>query len=281
MTQLLVATDFSSRAEQALRMGVLIARANNARLKLVYGIDRDQPQGLLEVQRDATTLMLQRLANTIEKSDEVPCTAEVSVAGHIDEAILAAVEPETELLILGRHRTRPIRDLFLRSTSERVISHTTTPTLVVQSPPLEPYQHLLLATDLSAHALETAQRVVSHPLTAGLATSVLHIVGDLESAPITANRMDEAAQEAVFAQDKEVARQQLNALIYGAGLSPATPLIEEQTDLASATITSVAERERADLIAIHRHQTSMLEGFFNPSVTTRLLNGSPIDLLIL
>lgn len=60
MKQILVATDFSTRSDRALRRAVLTARQVRAELTLVHVVDDDQPNYLIERQKTAAAEILQQ-----------------------------------------------------------------------------------------------------------------------------------------------------------------------------------------------------------------------------
>ena len=49
--QILVATDFSTRSQRALRRAGLLARERSAKLTLVHVVEDDQPRSLIELER--------------------------------------------------------------------------------------------------------------------------------------------------------------------------------------------------------------------------------------
>jgi len=53
-----------------------------------------------------------------------------------------------ELIVIGRHGRRPVRDMFIGTTAERVIRKGDVPVLVVNRKPRSPYRRPLIATDL-------------------------------------------------------------------------------------------------------------------------------------
>ena len=280
MSQIVVATDLSERAERAQRMASLIARQSGAALKLVYAIDAEQPATITEVQRNTATLMLQRLATTIETSDRLACSFEVASASGIEHAISAAVEADTELLVLGSHRQRQLRDLFLGGTSERIIAHVDCPVLVVRAAPLECYRKLLFATDLSEASLETARRLRGLSLTAPLSVTLAHLVGTQDQAPVAYNQMSDTASEAVLANAQSVAAERLQRFVERAGLDAVTQRVEADRRPTAAALMDLAAREGADLIGLSPRQSEGLAGFLRYRLTTRLLNASPVDLLL-
>lgn len=171
MTHLLVATDLSERSERAQRRATLLARRHGLVVKLIHVIDADQPAALIKSQHNQVFTILQRLARTIKTSDGVACSADVRTAGSIEAGIQSAAGDATHLIVLGSHRKRPFRDLFLGGTSERIIAHVERPILIVQGPPIEDYRKVLLTTDLSAGSREAADQLASQSLIADASVS--------------------------------------------------------------------------------------------------------------
>ena len=280
MSHVLLATDLSDRAERAQRMALLIARETGSEIRLVYAIDADQPSAMIEAQRSQAQSMLQRLAATIEKADRVACSARVMTGSGVDTAIQAAVDDGTTVIVLGRHRKRQIRDLFLGGTSERIIAHTQTPVLVVRAAPVERYRKLLFATDLSDESLEVAGKLAAHPVTAGLSITVLHLVGTEEQSPVAQNQMTDRGRDALLADEKARAAQRLERFVQRADMGPVSQRVVADPRPAATALIDFASRAGIDLITLHPRKASGVGEFLRYSITTRLLNSSPVDLLL-
>ncbi|MEX0450286.1 universal stress protein [Spiribacter sp. 218] len=281
MDTIVIATDLSSRAERAHRMGVLLARQAGARLRFVYGIDNDQPANLVKAQSDQAWISLQRLADTVERFDGIDCSAEVATGDGIAEAITACVPSSASLLILGSHRRRPVRDLFLGGTPERLVAQRRVPVLVVRQPPVEVYRRMLFATDLSDASMAVARRIADHPVTGPLAKIVLTVAGSLEQSPVTANRMSDPAREEWLAGMAARAEAALERFIERARMGVVTPRVEATTQPTAAAIVEAARHEGADLIAVSPSEAQGLESFLRESVTVQLLNSAPMDVMVL
>lgn len=281
MSRIVLATDLSDRAERAQHMALLLAREQQCGIKLVYAIDADQPAAMIDTQRNTAHGMLQRLAATIETVDGVACSVAVVNGQGPDEAIRSAVDDTTPLIVLGSHRKRPLRDLFLGGTSERIIAHTDCPVLVVHAAPVERYRRLLLATDLSEASMARARALNTSLVSAGASTTVVHLVGTQEQSAVAAGRMTDDARERLLAHDQAVAREQLEGFIFDADLGPVGTRVEADTRPTATALMDVAAHEGADLIVLTPRQGGGLDHFLRYRTTTRLLNDSPVDLLIL
>ena len=281
MRRIVLATDLSDRAERAQRMALLLAREHHYGLKLVYAIDTDQPTAMIDAQRDTANFMLQRLATTIETVDGVACSVAVVSGRGPDEAIRSAVDDTTPLIVLGSHRKRQLRDLFLGGTSERIIAHTDCPVLVVRAAPVERYRRLLLATDLSEGSMARARALGATPVSAGTSTTVVHLVGTQEQSAVPTGRMTDDARDRLLAHDQAVARERLEGFVRNADLGAVGIRVEADTRPTATALMDIAAHEGADLIVLTPRQGEGLDHFLRYRTTTRLLNASPVDLLIL
>jgi nucleotide-binding universal stress UspA family protein len=281
MSHLLVATDLSVRSERAQRRALLLARQHGLAIHLVHVIDADQPSGLIESQQAHINQILQRLARTIETSDGVQCRADVRVAESVEAGLHSATDADTDLVLLGSHRKRPLRDLFLGGTSERIIAHAERPILIVQGPPIEAYHRVLLALDLAAGSAAATDELLRQRLMAETTLTVLHVAGAAEGSAVAANQVTDTGHETLLAQEASMARDALDRLVTASGRPMAGQRVVADPRPVATTVMETAEREGSDLIALAPRQRTVSETFLRYSVTTRLLNASTVDLLVL
>lgn len=77
MKRILVATDFSTRSDRALRRAILLARQVSAEIILVHVVDDDQPPRLVKAEERAAGHLLNDLAATLREVDRVRCETRV------------------------------------------------------------------------------------------------------------------------------------------------------------------------------------------------------------
>ena len=123
----------------------------------------------------------------------------VEVGDAFDAIIRVADAEEADLVVMGEHRKRLLRDVFVGTTIERVMRLGNRPVLMVNGPAERPYRRILAAVDASepaAHALRTAHRLgflARAELTAFHAFELLPGRGVMMRADVS----DEAIQEHV------------------------------------------------------------------------------------
>jgi universal stress protein E len=158
MDRILCATDLSSRAELAIDRAVALTRSFDANLRVLHIVDEDQPGDMVDMEMERARA---RLNARIAGFRGAPVRAEAETrAGSVFQSIIeAAREWETDLIVLGAHRRRILRDVIVGTTIERVIRTGRLPVLMVNTATFVPYESVLMALDTSeasAHALNTA-----------------------------------------------------------------------------------------------------------------------------
>lgn len=86
MDRLLLATDFSTRSDRALRRAALIADKSGAALTLLHVIDDDQPEYLIERQMEAASTLLDDAVKTIKQFDRVAANMKI-MTGDVSSSI--------------------------------------------------------------------------------------------------------------------------------------------------------------------------------------------------
>jgi nucleotide-binding universal stress UspA family protein len=162
------ATDFSTPARRAVARAVLLAEKHRARLVIFNALDI--PADGLEAMGVSPSELARHFRGQLKH--EVTRASRESVRLRIEsdfrfgkpfvEIVRAARESGSELIVLGAHGERGVRETALGATAEKVIGKSELPVLVVKRPPRREYVRVLVALDFSDHsrrALELALRI--------------------------------------------------------------------------------------------------------------------------
>jgi nucleotide-binding universal stress UspA family protein len=141
--RILVPVDGSSASQQAVDKAIALARAFDGRVAVVnvidvypfVGIGADYAFGQNEYMAAATANANQALARAeaaVARAG-VPCERKV-VEGHVihDGILESAKALEADLIVMGSHGRHGFEKLLLGSTTQRVLSRTSLPVLVVR-----------------------------------------------------------------------------------------------------------------------------------------------------
>ncbi len=270
----LVPTDFSEGARLALERATRLPMAPDGKLVLLHVLPGHMPENL-RVQAEATARdLLAKLVAGAGSASSVEIVADVAIGDAFAKIIARGRSLEANLIVMGRHGRRAIRDLLVGSTTDRTIRYGEFPVLAVNLEPAGPYRRPLIATALD----DTAKRV------AELALTVLE--PDVDIGVVHAYRIPfeglhyisrpsrlehELEGEARVAMDKLLASM-------GADRARWKPTIRHG-DARSVILTEIAARE-ADLVVLGTHGRSGLAHMVVGSVAEWVIAAARCDVLV-
>lgn len=169
MKNILVATDLSERSDRALIRAALIARQMNAQLHVVHVVDNQLSPSFAVVCEEHATTALQKQVNSTAIFKDIDTNISVEY-GHPWKMITQLADHhKADLTVLGTHRNRGLRDLFVGTTLHRVAKSCRSPLLVAMKPAMHLYSKVIVGVDFSEcarHATNLASRISQgHPLT--------------------------------------------------------------------------------------------------------------------
>ena len=155
LRRLLVPIDFSEPSEAALKYGVALARAFNAKLYLLHVLAKapaenresvEHPIGLFERMQDAAR---ERLGNilTDHQAKDLPSEFTTQVGTPYIEIIRYAKDHDIDLIVMGTHGRGPVAHMLMGSVAENVVRRAPCPVLTVRHP-----QHEFVMPDESIAA---------------------------------------------------------------------------------------------------------------------------------
>ncbi|MBW4708068.1 universal stress protein [Roseobacter sp. YSTF-M11] len=169
MKNILVATDLSERSDRAVDRAALIAKQMNAMLHIVYVVDDEVTSTIALACEENATLELQRQIKEGPLFQGVQTSIHVEF-GHTWKMITKlAEEQEVDLVVLGTHRNRGIRDLFTGTTLHRIARTCPAPFLIAAERATHAYANVFVGVDFSdcaRNATQIAARIApGQPLT--------------------------------------------------------------------------------------------------------------------
>ncbi len=268
--KILMCTDGSTHAAEALRFGALIAREAKGPVTLLGVLER--PGEERKVNR-----MLERTSNAL--CDDVPDIDIRIRRGHAAEEILKETEESTyDLVIVGSRGRRGITRFLLGSTAARLARYCQVPVLVVKGKRRE-LKNILVCTggaECGEKDTELAGRIAR--LT-GAYVTVLHVMSQLPLTPEAKMSDLENSTEALLESD---ARE-------GAHLRKDLEILQNlevegrakvRHGLVIDEILAEAEDENYDLVVAGAHIASGLQRFMLNDITEQIVLGSTRPVLV-
>ena len=175
MTKLLCATDLLPKSEAAIDRAGLLAQRLGAQLSLLHVVSPVSSERNLEQTLQTAIAGLDARARAPQWRHGPPPNVAVrtgSPARLIREAI---DEHRPDLLIIGPHRKRPVRDVLEGTIAEKILSTRQCPLLIVRDKADAEYRNVLLALDIteeSGAAVRAAEALVLSP---SVQAMVMHV----------------------------------------------------------------------------------------------------------
>lgn len=159
---ILVATDLTGRSLYALERAMQLKMQSGAAVNVLHVIEPGFSSRLQERRHADALAVLQ------DWKEAVPEVArqELAISVMVGEPFATIVEElnihQMDLLVVGRPGKHGLKELFLGTTTDRVVRYSTQPVLMVAQHPNGPYKRVVVALDFSdgaARALTWAYRV--------------------------------------------------------------------------------------------------------------------------
>ncbi len=280
MKRILVATDFSTRSDRALRRAILLGRQFSAAIVIVHVVDDDQPTRLREAEVRESAALLDEVAATMREIDRLSCETRL-VLGDPFQAIADSVHATSaDLVVMGPHRRQALRDVFIGTTVERAIRISPRPVIMANGVPAGRYDRILVATDLSDSSAAAIVEARGLGILDHTDTIVVHAFDSpAVSLMIRAATTMEQLKDHIAEADAR-AMAELTEFLQRIDVQPrrrVTQLIEVS---AAAVIRDRIRKEKADLVVIGTHGRTGAAKFFLGSVAEEILRTSEVDVLV-
>jgi nucleotide-binding universal stress UspA family protein len=272
---LLVPTDFSRGSAAALDRAVTLPLATGARIDLVHVISEVSAKLRKRVEAAAREALDREVARARSLAPEHDITCRLLRGEPFVEIIRRARSIDADLIVVGRHGRRSVRDLFLGTTAARVLRMGEIPTLVVRDGSTSPYRKPLVATDLgdtSRRLVELAIRIAGGRATLNLVHAVhIPFEGFVAPTAVARKRLRRPAE------DEATAKLARLLAPYGDHVRWKTQV---RTGDARTIVVNEAIQSGADVIVVGTHGRSGLAHAVIGSVAEWVIANAPCDVLV-
>ncbi|MEW6432417.1 MAG: universal stress protein [Myxococcota bacterium] len=279
LSSVVVPTDFSAGAQVALERALHLPLAKKAKVTLIHVLPEDIPGKL---RKQAIEEAERSLEKAIARVHGLAAARGLSPAQFVTDVLEGepaqqilkrAHTVEAEVVVLGRHGRRPVVDLFMGSTAQKVVRRGDVPVLLTQLPAPHAYHRALVAVDLKRSSLELVKQ--ARPVLAqAVEVTVFHASRvPFEEYVTMTGELTRSYREDFLAD----AKADLDTLLKKTQLD-ATP-VAQPGDARLLVLEEVRER-RIELLVVGTHRKKRLERLFMGSVAEWLLTHATCDVLV-
>jgi nucleotide-binding universal stress UspA family protein len=277
--RVLCATDLGVGSDAALSRTREISRVLGAQVLLLHVVDVASTARATGRRRASAQLTIDALSRKIAwPGSDVQGSVRASRRPYGAIADVA-IEWNADLIVLGPYRRR-LGDSFRGTTAERVIRKAHRPVLVVNRDTAGPYEHVLLASDLSRMSAGIARLSKQLGLLEGSRASVVHAPQHSLGLMLYQARGSEPAVRSNQQSRSRMASKQIGALLERAGLNGASVSVSPSLISPFHAIEQVAQRMESDLVVVGSSRFPLLKRIFIGSVSNEILRGMKQDVLL-
>lgn len=271
MKSILVPTDFSENAANAIEYAAVIAQACQSTIRLItvytpavsrYNVIR--PLLAEEVAQAKIELheKLQLTAKTVKDLyPDVPCQVYVGT-GEVVEEILNAAK-EADIIIMGTQGASSIEKVLLGSNAAEIIEKADCPVLVIPaSAACKIPKKILFATDYAYGDIEGAKLLTSMGRYFDATITFVHI---------TTQEEDTEEEEKLIEKFTAEIRQATNYTNIN------SKILSDNTVIMG--LDTILQNSGADMMALSTRRRNLFEKLYNPSLTKKLAHYTRIPLL--
>lgn len=263
MNKILVPTDFSEQAENALKVAAMLAKKHDAEIYLLHMMEIPMQQiDPGAVQSDIPeTLFFMKLAHKkfedlLESDFLEGITVHETVKADItfNEIKDACKEYGVDLIVMGSHGASGLKEMFVGSNAEKVVRTSDVPVLVIKNKHESfDISDFVFASDFKNDNKETYKQAIKF---ANAVDAKIHLL------------MVNTANNFITSYD---AKERINDFISGQSFDNYTITVHNDTTVEQGVL-NFSKDINADLIGISTHGRQGIAHFFNSSISEDLVN---------
>ncbi len=276
---IVVATDFSTRSNRALRQAGLLAQTGDAQLHIIHVVDEDQPADLVRVEEREATRVLEEQIASMPQLRGIRCNPVVTT-GHAFDGILRTAESvDPELIVMGQHRKQGLLDMFVGTTIERVVRGGRHPVLMVNNEAQRNYERVVVPVDMSEVSANAIRVALSTGLMREDAATILHAFAPLGKSRMISAGAHPATINEYVRSENEMALAELTEFLVASGLGSRRWSLRAEEGSPMQVISGAVSRARPDLLVMGTHNRTGLSRALIGSVTEEALRSLKVDVL--
>lgn len=263
MKRILVPTDFSEHAEDALRVAAQIAKKNNSEIILLHMLELPQQSNDAIVGGTSipeTMLFMKKANETLDEVasreylEGIPVTEIVKMDKPIHGITQISKDYNADLIIMGSHGSSGVEELLIGSNTEKVVRNSEIPVLVIKKN-ISKFNasDIVFASDFSEEAKKPFEKLLNFTK---LFDSKLHLVTICTPNSFKPTHVSEKA---------------MNDFVAEFDITNYTTQIYNDTNIEKGII-NFSNRIDADVIGMCTHGRTGFAHFFNGSISEGLVN---------
>jgi len=272
ISKILVPTDFSEVANNALQYAISLAKKTNAELHLLYIksiplVDASYPNTIYQTYMaeidDFAAKSFERLEAKILKYSGVSYKTQAAYGFINDEIQEYTKTNHVDLVLLGTTGASGIQEIFIGSNAASVVANSEIPVLVI--PPeakFEEILHIVYATDFNEPEFPAVSRLAYFASLYHADTSILHVKSEYDDYFYKENNFFVKNKDQIALNNWKIIN------------------VTEKENIIES-INSYVESNNTNLLVMAKHNRNFFDKLFHRSLSKRMAFHTKIPLLVL
>ena len=263
MKRILVPTDFSQHAEDALKVAAQIAKKDNSEIIILHMLElpHQMNDAILGGKSIPETMLFMKKANEMLDEiasrpylDGIPVTEIAKIDRPIHGISQVSKDYEIDLIVMGSHGSSGIQELLIGSNTEKVVRNSEIPVLVIKKEILNfNAANIVFASDFTSETKKPFEKLLAFTR---FFESKIHLV-----TICTPNSF----------KPTHVIENAMNEFVYEFNLTNYSTHIYNDTNIEKGII-NFSNSINADIIGMCTHGRTGFAHFFNGSISEGLVN---------
>lgn len=279
MQTILTGTDLSPRSDRALHRAALLARQFKAQLLVLHVVKDGQPSAMAEYERRQAAALLHGQAAHLAEIANAPPDILVETGTPFEVIVRTARERQADLVVVGAHHGRRLREVLAGTTVERVVRAGNMPVLVVDAYPNGPYRRVLVALDLSDASAQAFRAAQELGLLRSAEVSVVHAFRPHAKSMLSRTGASDDIIAGHVVNTAFEAAGDLTSFLDREGLNDDRHELVVEEGAPFAVLTDAIRRQNPDLLVIGTRKHTGLKRVFLGSVAEEILRHVECDVL--
>jgi len=278
--RILCATDLLPKSEAAIARAGLMSDRLGADLTLLHIVLDEQSPTVQEKNLQDAFARAKTRAEPLVSSTHRTAVVMVRVGDPASNILDIASLAKAQLVILGPHKRRPLRDTLEETILEKALAARSFPVLVVRNEAKQPYRRVLVAVDFSESSLAALRAAESLVLTPEAEAAVVHAERPPYEGmtPFAGVGFDPLAS---YVGDwKQEMDDSIRGLLKYESANFARYDVQIEQESAVAGISNAASRYAPDVLVVGIRGGGRLRRMLARSVAKRILHDTSCDVLI-
>lgn len=278
--RVLLAHDLTGRSEIAFVRAARLTIEREGDLTILHVVNSELPAPVIEARRAHARSYLETEVRRWIARYKLSYRIDVGIGDPAVAIAARARAHDVNLVVTGRHRRRPIADMFIAGTVVRLLQQMQQPVLVVGNSNQSPYRRVLIPIDFT-----DASTVRIQFAAAFLPEASFHLLHtykkpfqDYVARSSTFSRGEGGKFSGPFGQQRKHA---LSRLIETMELGERRPLLTIERGDTLALVKEELARQKTDLLVVGTHARPRMAHAPMGSEAEAILRSSPCDMLVL